>query len=171
MSLSLSEFITIVSFGLMIISLLSFFLLTIMYGLKDNQSRPKFPRKSIYSFCFFLVLGSSSAFYTASIATNEVTNYISQISNYSQVLINGKEIKDSHKYLSMLRSLKYKAPAHNSSPTKLIKVSIVTIDNKLELDFFRDSKLPNEYWVFYPKYGIIAKKEIARVTTSVFEDF
>ena len=35
----------------------------------------------------------------------------------------------------------------------------------------RDSALPQEYWVFYPKYRVTSNYEIGRVTTPMFDQY
>jgi hypothetical protein len=49
---------------------------------------------------------------------------------------------------------------HHSHPTKKIRVDINSEKGNITLELGRDSQIPEEYWVFYPKYRLTSNYEI-----------
>lgn len=99
-------------------------------------------------------------------------NFLENTEEAYLVSINGAIAKEKNEVLAMLHSMDNRAfQAHHSHPTKHIKVTIESHGKILELQLGRDSQLPQEYWVFYPKYGHTRVNEIARVTTSILDGY
>lgn len=86
------------------------------------------------------------------------------------VYVNNHPARDPDKVISDVKSL---APqlGHHSHPTKRIRVEIRSEQGSLTLELDRDSGFPQQYWVFYPKYGITSNNEIGRITTPVFDEY
>jgi hypothetical protein len=50
---------------------------------------------------------------------------------------------------------------HNSSPVETINIQIFSPKDTLTIMLRKDSEIPNEYWVFWPRYSV--KTEIGRI--------
>ena len=73
----------------------------------------------------------------------------------------------------IVSALKQTSPAlgHHSHPTIRVRVDINSERGNMTFELGRDSALPQEYWVFYPKYRVTSNYEIGRVTTPVFDQY
>ena len=169
--MQLLEIIIITSFFSALFLIFIFAFLIIRFVLKKPAQNIKFPKKTIFLFAFFVLLAGVSGVYRTFVAKSEVSEFLSHLNKDSVLFINDSKVDDPEKVFSMLSQLDYDFSSHNSFPQKLINVRIVTRDKDLKLEFFRDSTDSSEYWVFYPKYGKLVKKEIAKVITPLLEGY
>jgi hypothetical protein len=138
-----------------------------------NRSRiiplpAKFPVKSIVFFVGPIILAIVTAQAVTSYGRYEVLRFLRELSGDYKIDVNAKP---SHQPQKIAAALKEVAPewGHHSHPTKMIPVEIQSDKGSLTLELGRDSGYAQEYWVFYPKYGITSNNEIGRITTSVFD--
>ena len=139
-----------------------------------NRSRivplpAKFPVKSVMFFVGPIILAIIIAQIVTSYGRYEVLSFLRELSGDYKIYVNAKP---SHQPQKIAAALKEVAPqwGHHSHPTKMIPVEIQSDNGSLTLELGRDSGYAQEYWVFYPKYGITSNNEIGRVTTSVFNE-
>ena len=104
------------------------------------------------------------------IGHDEVLHKLKSLKDDCSVSINGKTVLNSKEVISVLQTLDW-LPAHHSSPTKRIKLEITDHAPRLVLSLARDSGDPREYWVFGPKYRIMASNEIGRIRTPFFDTY
>ncbi len=128
-----------------------------------------FPVKSVIFFVGPIILAMVIAQIVTSYGRYEVLSFLRELSGDYKIYINAKP---SHQPQRIAAALKEVAPqwGHHSHPTKMIAVEIQSDKGSLTLELGRDSGYAQEYWVFYPKYGITSNNEIGRVTTSVFDE-
>lgn len=103
----------------------------------------------------------------------EARDFLADIGDGYQILINDEFAEEKAEVLAMLHYTTWIRPfqAHHTHPTKRIKIAIEEQGEVFKLEFGRDSQLPKEYWVFYPKYEYTRENEIARVTTSLLDRY
>jgi hypothetical protein len=108
----------------------------------------------------------------SSYSYREAKNFLADIGEAYQISINGEFTEEKAEVLAMLHNMDNRPfQAHKSHPTKRIKIAIGEHGEVLKLELGRDSQLPREYWVFYPKYENTRENEIARVTTSILDRY
>ncbi len=84
------------------------------------------------------------------------------------IKVNGK-LLDAERTKELSEALKsvVDIPAHHSSPTDEIRISIFFERDSLNLTLRRDSYIETEYWVFTDRNS---ESEIGRITTQFFKD-
>jgi hypothetical protein len=127
------------------------------------------PVKAVLFFIIPILVAGAAAETSKKIAHDRVLERLQALKDDSRILVNGKATTNSHEILAILKTLDW-APAHHSSPTKRITVQI-SEHAPMTLELARDSSVPREYWVFYPKYYITRINEIGRVTTPLFDTY
>jgi len=60
-------------------------------------------------------------------------------------------------------------PAHHSHPCRRFAVVVRGNGAEIDLDLARDSKRPQEYWVFFPKHSFTDYNEIGRIRTPLLD--
>jgi type IV secretory pathway VirB6-like protein len=139
-----------------------------------NRSRivplpAKFPVKSVIFFVGPIILAIVIAQIVTSYGRYEVLSFLREVSGDYKIYVNSQP---AHEPQRIVDALKEVAPqlGHKSHPTKMFRVEIQSDKGNLRLELGRDSVYAQEYWMFYPKYGITSNNEIGRVTTSVFDE-
>jgi len=132
--------------------------------------RTGFPIKSVSFFLGAALTAGIAASVMTTYARHDVVNFLRSLSGNYVVYVNGRQIRDSDKLKSALKEI---APysAHHSHPTKRIRIEIRSDVNDLRLELGRDSDRPQEYWVFYPQFGVTSNNEIGRITTSALDEY
>ena len=103
-------------------------------------------------------------------ARDEFKKWLDKVSGDVAVTVNGELITNPTQVIVELKKV---APlqAHHSRTMKKISIEILSNGNRLAINLERDSDIPQEYWVFYPKYRWRHYDEIGRITTSLFDDY
>jgi len=88
--------------------------------------------------------------------------------------IDGQEITDPSALVAALRRLEH-VSAHHSSPQRPRQIRIARGRERLTVIVARDSKVPDEYWVFLPgdsygPYGELLGQSAGRVRTTAFQE-
>lgn len=132
--------------------------------------RTGFPTKSVSFFVVSALTAGAAATIVSTYAKHDAVNFIRSLSGNYVVYVDGREIRDSDKLISALKEM---GPylAHHSHPTKRIRVEIRDDVKDLRLELGRDSERPQEYWVFYPQFGVPSSNEIGRITTSALDEY
>ncbi len=98
----------------------------------------------------------------------EVRTFLAQPGK--SVQINGRILTDADTFINELQgSLQPFAfnLGHHSHPTLALRATFTSDGRQLTLVLARDSSDPDEYWVFYPAYGVT----IAHVRTSSLDKY
>jgi hypothetical protein len=139
-----------------------------------NRSRfvplpAKFPVKSVLFFVGPIILAIAISEIMTSYCRAEVLNFLRDLSGDYKIYVNSQP---AHEPQRIVGALKEVAPqlGHHSHPTKMIRVEIQSDKGSVTLELGRDSGYAQEYWVFYPKYGVTSNNEIGRVTTPIFDE-
>lgn len=99
----------------------------------------------------------------------EVKEFLSQENLTIRIGNNKLDAYDSDKVILELRRMCH-LPAHHSHPTdNEIKIQIVSGDKTMILKLYKDSKIPEEYWIFWDNYRTTTKSEIGRIRTTIFK--
>lgn len=132
--------------------------------------RTSFPTKSVSFFLVSALTAGAAAIMMTTYASHDVVNSIRSLSGNYVVYVDGRQIRDSDKLISALKEIAPYA-AHHSHPIKRIRVEIRGDATDLTLELGRDSDRPEEYWVFYPRFGVTSNNEIGRITTSALDEY
>jgi hypothetical protein len=132
--------------------------------------RTGFPTKSVSFFLVSALTTGAAAVVITSYASRDAVNYIRSLSGNYVVYVDGRQVRDSDKLISALKKIAPYA-AHHSHPTKRIRVEIHGDVRELTLELGRDSDRPQEYWVFYPQFGVTSSSEIGRITTAALDEY
>ena len=103
-------------------------------------------------------------------ARNGLKRYLGNVSGDVAVKVNGEFVANPNEIVDKLRKVA-PLPAHHSRTTKKICLEILSNDNVLTVRLERDADIPEEYWVFYPRYRWRLYDEIGRITTNLFDDY
>ncbi len=133
-------------------------------------ARTSFPTKSVSFFVVSALTASAAAILMTTYAGHAVVSSIRSLSGNYVVYVDGRQIRDSDKLISALKEIA-PYPAHHSHPTKRIRVEVRAEATDLTLELGRDSDRPQEYWVFYPQFGVTSSNEIGRITTSALDEY
>ncbi len=117
-----------------------------------------------------IILMSLCSHHLEKIALTEVRDFLSHSDSKIQISVNGVIVQDYGRYLPVLQDITRKA-SHRSHDTGKIEIVIRKGSDNMELFLGRDSQIPTEYWVFYPKYKHTTRNEIGRITTNVFDGY
>lgn len=134
-----------------------------------GNAEPAFPVKSAVVFVgsalliLFIVLSATS------LSRREVLEFISDAQTLN-VYVNNQPASNSDEIVAALKTLQPVA-AHHSHPTRMIKIELHSDNRVVTIECGRDSASAQEYWVFYPKYGITSNNEIGRITTSALDSY
>jgi hypothetical protein len=142
----------------------------------ENRSRfvpvpAKFPIKSVLFFAVPIAIAISIAEIMTSRSRSETLDFLRDLPGNSKVYVNSQPARDPNAIVSVLKTTSPWFLGHHSSPTKMIRVDIESEKGHLTLELGRDSGYAQEYWVFYPKYGVTSNNEIGKVTTPVFDEY
>jgi hypothetical protein len=132
--------------------------------------RTGFPTKSVSFFLVSALTTGAAAVVITSYASRDAVNHIRSLSGNYVVYVEGRQVRDSDKLISALKEIAPYA-AHHSHPTKRIRVEIRGDVRELTLELGRDSDRPQEYWVFYPQFGVTSSSEIGRITTAALDEY
>jgi hypothetical protein len=129
-----------------------------------------FPFKS--SVCFIASILIAIIFHEGIefVAREEVKAFLRGVSPDVRVYAEGQPSKNSNEIINALNKIT-SFPYHGSHPTIRIPIEIVSGDKILKLVLRRDSKYPQEYYVYYPKYSRTSSSNIGGITTNLFDDY
>ena len=128
------------------------------------------PLKSTLFFVIPILIAIAIAQFTTSFSRDEVLQFMQNLSGSYTVYVNNQPARDPDKVIAAVKKVDTQL-AHHSHPTERIRVEIKAAQGDLVLELGRDSESPQEYWVYYPKYGITSNNEIGRITTPVFDEY
>lgn len=137
---------------------------------KSPAAQTGFPTKSVGFFLVPALIAGVAANILSTYARHDAVNFIRSLSGNYVVYVDGRQIRDSEKLTSALQETTVYW-AHHSHPTKRIQVEIRDDVRELRLELGRDSDRPQEYWVFYPQFGVTSNNEIGRITTSALDEY
>lgn len=129
-----------------------------------------FPVKSVMFFAVPVLSAIVIAQGVASSSRDEASNFLRGLSGNYRVYVNHEPVPDADKIVSALKQMSSEW-GHHSHPTKRILVEISSENGSMTFELARDSALPQEYWVFYPKYRITSNYDIGTITTPVFDQY
>ncbi|MBA2340390.1 MAG: hypothetical protein H0V88_08340 [Pyrinomonadaceae bacterium] len=132
----------------------------------------KFPYKSVGFFIVSIIVAVILVQVSASLAREKALNYLNRLSGDYKLKINDQSVPENE-YSQIIPALSSIADqlAHHSHTTTRIRVEIESGNRVLRLELGRDSDRPQEYWVFYPDYGVTSDNEIGRITTHAFDKY
>lgn len=146
-----------------------------MKVLGANRSRivplsAKLPVKSLIFFVGSIIVAIAISEIMTSYCRADTLDFLRDLSGNYNVYVDSQP---AHEPAKVVAALKEVAPqlGHHSHPTEMIRVDIQSDKGNLTLELGRDSGNAQEYWVFYPRYGVTANNEIGRVTTPVFDKY
>lgn len=99
---------------------------------------------------------------------HDVAVFLDHVASDAIVEVDGRPRADGPEVVRVLQSLAPLA-AHHSHPINRIDVRVESGGRSLELVLGRDSQVPDEYWVFDPRYSALDQYEVGRVTTKLFD--
>jgi len=139
---------------------------------KSDRKAPPVWKKvgyaAIAAFFIPIIMLFILSFTVKKIVRHEVKAWLENVSDGAVVRINNEAIQKPITVIEEMRKLTA-YPAHHSHATKRIRIAIRDNDQGLVIDLGRDSKLPQEYWVFYLGYRHTCANEVGRITTSLFD--
>jgi len=133
------------------------------------------PVKSTLAFVIAVVVGLLSGGISSLIGECRLAEFVKSVSPHATVSIDGRPVRNPGAVIDALRSIEH-LPAHHSSPTRIMIVSVSDPPRHLSLWVARDSSDSHEYWVFFPPASKLAlrfasKTDIGHVKTSVFDGY
>lgn len=135
-----------------------------------NGNARAFPTKSLVFFIVSITACIAVSIFMGSAAKNEALSYLDGLSGDYAVYINQRPVSNRNEIISTLKNVSHQL-GHHSHPTKRISVDVKDERGNLSLELRRDSEIPQEYWVFYYKYGVGINTELGRITTTAFDDY
>ncbi len=143
----------------------------ILVSLFTKILRANKPLKILIATIAIFVLSNIFMFVTeyisAWIIRGKVRNYLQAVTVNAQIYIDGKAVNNPAEILTAIRKFTPYV-AHRSHDEGRFELHILNSDQHLTLQLGRDSRRPNEYWVFYPSMGRNGI-EIGRITTNIFD--
>ena len=106
----------------------------------------------------------------ALVAREEVKAFLGRVSPDIRVYTEGQPVKNAKQIINALNKIT-RFQYHGSHSTNEFPIEIVNGDKKLKLVLGRDSRYPQKYWVFYPKYSHTSKNVIGGIKTALFDDY
>lgn len=103
-------------------------------------------------------------------ARNDLKRSLDKISSEAAVSLNGELVANPNEMVAALKKV-VPLQAHHTTITKKLRLEILSNDNILIVELGRDEGIPQEYWVFYPKYRWRLYSEVGRIVTDVFDDY
>ncbi len=143
-----------------------------------NAMRPKeervFPVKSTLFFAAPVLLGLLCAALSTSIGQRRLAEFLEAVSPSAAISIDGRQVQNPAAVIDILRHIG-DLPAHHSSPTRIMNVTVSDPPRRLSLWLARDSSDPHEYWVFFPSPSKLAfraslKTDIGHLRTTLLDD-
>jgi len=134
-----------------------------------GSSEPGFPVKSAVVFVGAALLILLIALTVTSLSRRELLEFIND-ARALNVYVNSQPAPNSDEIVAALKTLQPVA-AHHSHPTRTIKIELHSDNGVVTVECGRDSANAEEYWVFYPKYGVTSDNEIGRITTSALNSY
>lgn len=134
-----------------------------------GNAEPAFPVKSAVVFVAAALLIVLVALSVTSLSRREVLKFISDAQALN-VYVNNQPASNSEEIVAALKTLQPVAGQH-SHPTRRIKIELHSDNRVITIECGRDSANAQEYWVFYPKYGLTSNNEIGRITTSSLDSY
>ncbi len=142
----------------------------IKFNYPTKQSPNPFPTKSLAFFLIpIFVVIATGIFVTVEI-DNEVSNFFEQLPDNYTVYVNKKPVPNGDQIVSTLKTASRQL-GHHSHPTDRISLDIKSQKGNLSLELRRDSEIPQEYWVYYYKYGVGWHTDIGKITTPIFDKY
>ncbi len=122
----------------------------------------------VFTFMFF-ILYISLRMYMEYKVRIEVINFIYSNENNIEIYCNNEKIDTNSKVLIELTKMKMMFNHHTGGQGEFLLVLKNNKNEYINLLIKQDSKVLNEYWVFYPKLSL--KYEIGRIHTTVFDNY
>jgi hypothetical protein len=142
------------------------------YSAKKNRKNP--PAGLLYMGILFSAAPVMLAFVISDVlivkARGQVIDFLNDLDDRAVVRINDAPIEDPEGIVVELRKIAALKPHHSHSEGR-IAVVLENGVSKLELELGRDSEIPNEYWVYYPKYLTTESNEVGRIISHRFDGF
>lgn len=162
--------VAIVALPIFLVSFAKYRNISIPPGASKNFHWANFPIRSAAFFVIPIVMCFVLSYIVISIVRSHVKSELNSLSGDYEVLINGVEVKNPKRVIEELITFQ-PTLGHHSHPTLVLNVKIISGNGTLKLKLGRDSSLPQEYWVFYPRYLVTSTSEIGRVNTSIFDNY
>ena len=132
-----------------------------------QNNLPRHFQQKVWLFLSFqIVIG----LFRAWTVDKEVANFIDDLPANYTVKVNQQTVPNGDKIISVLKTAA-RQEGHHSHPTKRISLVIQSEKGKLELELRRDSEIPQEYWVYYYKYGVGDHPDVGKITTPLFDEY
>jgi hypothetical protein len=139
-------------------------------AVKKDNSCVSFPFKSCVCFIASVLIAIILHVGIAFVAREEVKAFLGKVSPNVQIYIDEQQVNNTSQVINPLKNIR-RFPSHGSHPTKKITIKIVNSDETLRLVLGRDSRYPQDYWVFYPKYSHTSTSEIGGIRTKLLDDY
>ena len=159
----------IVALGFLVVNFARYMKKRSAIRFSTGNSEARFPMNSAVVFIGAALLTLFIALSVTSLSRREVLEFITD-AQALKVYVNSQPAPNSDEIVAALKILQPVA-AHHSHPTKMIKLELHSDNGIVTIECGRDSAIPHEYWVFYPKYGITSNNEIGRITTSALDSY
>lgn len=130
----------------------------------------KVPWASVLFFVVPIIVAMTIAQIVVARSREEALTFLHNVPGNYRVYVNAQPAKNPDAIIAALKTTGDRT-AHHSSPTKMIRVDIRSDRGDLSLQLGRDSSYAQEYWVFYPKYGITSNNEIGKILTAAFDEY
>ena len=161
--------VSIVALGFLVVNFARYMKQRSATRFPTGNSEPAFPVKSAVVFVGAALLTVLVALSVTSLSRREVLEFISN-TQALKVYVNSQPAPNSDEIIDAIKTLQ-PVPAHHSHPTRMIRIELHSEDGVVTIECGRDSANAQEYWVFYPKYGITSNNEIGRITTSALNSY
>jgi len=135
------------------------------YNLFEN-----FPFKSFMCFIASILIAIILYEDIQFVARGKVKTFLHGISPNVRVYIDEQQVDNANQIIDALSKIT-RFSYHGSYPTNKIPIEILNGDKRFKIVLRRDSRYPQEYYVFYPQYRHTSKSEIGGITTNLFDDY
>lgn len=160
---------SIIALGFLVVSFARYINKRSASRFSTGNSEPEFPVKSAVVFVGAALLTLLVALSATSLSRREVLEFLRDAQALN-VYVNSRPAPNADEIVAALKTLQPVA-AHHSHPTRMIKIELHSDNRVVTIECGRDSANAQEYWVFYPKYGITSNNEIGRITTSALDSY
>ena len=131
----------------------------------------QFPTKSTTFFVGTIALAFAITGAVTERARAYVQDAIASVAADTHIFVNGERPSNAPEVLASLKSMHWEI-GHGSHSTTRIGVEVeAPTGNHIFLVLGRDSSIPMEYWVFYPKWPITSNNELGRIRTEAFNAY
>ncbi len=164
--------ITDISLFILVFSIL-FFMGKMVHNASLKENNKLFiyivPWKTLVFTLIFFILYISLRMYIEYKVRTEVINFIYSNENNIKIYCNNEKIDTNSKVLDALTKMKMMFNHHTGGQGEFVLVLKNKNNEYVNLLMKQDSKVLNEYWIFYPYLSM--KNEIGRIHTTVFDNY